>query len=86
MRKFLLANQLTLNLTAALAVGESLFNGDDAGLSTQCQVPGYWGTLAYWLDKALAFHNAGVINDANRQAILDVKTMLDRFANLEIRP
>lgn len=86
MRKFLLANQLTLNLTALLAAGESLFNGDDAGLAPQCQVPHYPGTLALWLDRALAYHLAGVIDESNRQDILDVKTMLDRFANLEIRP
>jgi hypothetical protein len=86
MRKFLLANQLTLNLTVLLASGESLFNGDDAGLSPQCVIPGYPGTLAYWLDQALMFHVADKINGGNRQAILDVKNMLDRFANMEIRP
>jgi hypothetical protein len=83
MRKFLLANQLTLNLTAAIAGGASLFNGDDAGLSPLCQVPGYPGSLGSWLDKALAFHLQG---GGNRNDILEVKTMLDYFANLEIRP
>jgi hypothetical protein len=83
MRKFLLANQLTLNLTAAIADGDSLFNGDDAGLSPLCQVPGLPGSLGYWLERALAFHYKG---GGNRNDILEVKTMLDYFANLNIRP
>jgi hypothetical protein len=81
--KFVLANQLTLNLTAAIAGGASLFNGDDAGLSLLCQGPGqpYPGTLGHWLDRGLA-----LIGGGNRNDILEAKTMLDYFANLEIRP
>jgi hypothetical protein len=79
--KFVLANELTLNLTAAIAGGASLFNGDDAGLSLQCQLPGTSKTLSYWLNEAY-----GLLGGGNRNYILKVKTALDDFANLEIRP
>ena len=79
--KFVLANELTLNLTAAIAGGASLFNGDDAGLSLQCQLPGNSKTLSYWLNEAY-----GLLGGGNRNYILEVKTALDDFANLEIRP
>ena len=86
MRKFLLANQLTLNLTAAIADGRNLFNGDDAGLSELCQVPGYTDSLGYWLGKALSLHQNPPNGNRNRDYILTVKTMLDRFANMNLRP
>jgi hypothetical protein len=79
MRRFLLANQLTLNLTHH----PELPNPDDAVLWYMCEVPGVEGNLGHWLDVAL-----GILADPggyDRDYILWVKTVLDRFANLDLR-
>lgn len=80
MRRFLLANQLTLNLTHA----PGLLNPDDATLWYMCEAPGVEGNLGSWLDEALAIHDAGGVG-YTRDHILWVKTVLDWFANLNLR-
>jgi hypothetical protein len=80
MRRFLLANQLTLNLTHA----PDLPNPDDASLWYMCEVPGVEGNLSDWLGEALAIHDADGAG-YTRDHILWVKTVLDWFANLNLR-
>ncbi len=79
MRRFLLANQLTLNLTQH----PELPNPSDGSLYYVCQVPGVEGNLGEWLDEALEIHAADGAGYA-RDWILWVKTVLDWFANLRI--
>jgi hypothetical protein len=88
MRRFLLANQLTLSLTQKAADNPDLFvpteDGRPATLFRACQVPGYEGNLGEWIDLALA-----ILADPasyTRDEILEVKTILDRFANLRLYP
>ncbi len=84
MRKFLLANQLTLNLTK----NPDLPNPDGAELYLACQLdehPEVVGNLGDWLDEALAIHNADGVGYI-RDWILEVKTVLDWFANMKFNP
>jgi hypothetical protein len=79
MRRFLLANQLTLNLTQL----NGLPNPDRASMFRVCMVPGMAENLGHWLDLALEIMaNPGGFT---RDEMLAVKTVLDRFANLELR-
>jgi hypothetical protein len=84
MERFLLANQLTLNLTKMLG----LPNPDGAELYPACeldQYPSVEGNLGVWLGTALAIHDeAG--SGYSRDFILTVKTVLDWFANMNFRP
>lgn len=84
MRRFLLANQLTLNLT----MYPDLPNPDHASLYPGCKVIKEGGEvldgdLGYWLGKALEIHYADGMG-FEREYILWVKTMLDWFANLNL--
>lgn len=75
MRRFLLANQLTLNLT----LHPELPNPDTAGLVRLCSIPGI-GTLGQAIDDALAIlANPGAFS---RDQILAVKNRLAAFAEL----
>jgi|GEM_PF-2871441 len=76
LRAMLLANQLTLNLTQH----PELPNPSGGSLFNACRVPGYSGNLGYWIAQALEIHaNPEAFT---REYILEVKTMLDKFANL----
>jgi hypothetical protein len=82
MQRFLLANQLTLNLTMML----DLPNPDGAELYLACQLdehPDVNENLGFWLDEALDIHEFG---SPDRDYILTVKTVLDWFANMNFRP
>ena len=87
MRRFLLANQLTLSLTQKAPDNPDLFvpieGGRPATLFNACQVPGVAGNLGEWLTEALAIHEANG-EGYTRDWILWVKTVLDWFANLRI--
>ncbi len=88
MRRFLLANQLTLSLTQKAANHPDLFvpteDGRPATLFRACRVPGYDGNLGQWIDLALAL--LADPGSYSRDEILEVKTILDRFANLRLYP
>lgn len=78
MERFLLANQLTLNLTQH----PELSNPSGGSMFFACQVPGYEGTLGSWLEKALDIHV--MPGEYLPEEILWVKSMLDYFANLKL--
>jgi hypothetical protein len=86
LRRFLLANQLTLSLTQKAADNPDLFvpyeGGRPVTLFYACQVPGVEGNLGEWIDLALDM----LANPANytRDEVLWAKTVLDWFANLTI--
>ena len=77
LRAFLLANQLTLNLTQL----PNLPNPSDGRLFGLCTVPGVPDDLAATLALALAIHNADGVG-FTREQILAVAMTLDAFANL----
>lgn len=79
MERFLLANQLTLNLTQH----PEYPNPSGGSMFFACQVPGYEGNLGDWLDEALKIHDVAGMGYLPEE-ILWVKTMLDYFANLYI--
>jgi hypothetical protein len=79
MQRFLLANQLTLNLTHH----PELPNPSDGSMYYACQLPGVAGNLGWWLDEALTIHNAGG-EGYTLDHILGVKNVLDWFANLNL--
>jgi hypothetical protein len=84
MRRFLLANQLTLNLTMQL----DMPNPDGAELYLACLLdehPEVNGNLGDWLSEALDIHKADG-EGYPRDRILKVKTVLDWFANMNFRP
>ena len=77
MRRFLLANQLTLNLTQ-----HSEFPNPSGGsLFLACRVDGQEGNLGTWIAQALEIHDADG-EGFTREFILLVKTVLDTFANM----
>jgi hypothetical protein len=86
MRRFLLANQLTLSLTQKAPLDSDLFvpveGGKPVTLFYACQVPGVPYNLGEWIDLALDILASP--EDYTRDEILQVKTVLDRFANLTI--
>lgn len=74
MRRFLLASQLTLNLS----LQPDLFNGDAVSLTLTCTAPGVEGTLGNWIDQALL-----ILADPEsfeRDYVLQVKDALEAFA------
>ena len=75
LRKFVLANQLTLNLT-----GTDLPNPDKAGLGASCAVG--TGDLGASLDAALAMLAANG-SGYSESEILAVKDVLDAIANMD---
>ena len=88
LRRFLLANQLTLSLTQKAAANPDLFvpieGGRPVTLFNACQLPGTSGNLGEWIDLAL-----DILADPGaytRDEILWVKTVLDDFANLRLIP
>jgi hypothetical protein len=83
MRRFLLANQLTLNLTMYPD-----WHNDGAELYRACRLcqhPEVDEDLEFWLSEALAIHDQDGV-DYTRDQILTVKTVLDWFANMNCRP
>jgi hypothetical protein len=86
MRRFLLANQLTLSLTQKAPANPDLFvpveGGQPVTLFYACQVPGVPGNLGEWIDRALAI--LADPDSYSREYILQVKDVLDKFANLMI--
>jgi hypothetical protein len=77
MRRFLLANQLTLNLTQR----PELPNPDDAGLVGLCSIEGI-GTLEDAIDQALDILEQCESECPDRADILDAKNHLAAFAEL----
>ena len=91
LEKFVLANQLTLNLTQLVAGDPGFPNTDSASLFGACMLLDNLdvGSLGDLLDLAIEYINAGQattdFNDdgfINDQDVLDLKTVLDQFANL----
>jgi hypothetical protein len=74
MRRFLLANQLTINLTLL----PELPNPDGGALDPSCTVPAVQGTLGEWIGQALA-----ILADPlafTRPYVLQVKDALEAFS------
>ena len=78
MRRFLLADQLTLNLTQH----PELPNPSGGSLYGVCQLPGQSGSVSYWISvgKAILSDPAAYARDY----ILQVKDMLAGFANMQL--
>lgn len=79
--KFVLANQLTMNLAAAIDGGDDLPNPDGAGLNGDCTILEYDGTLGDALAAALEMlENPEGLKKKDINALKDV---LDMFANAD---
>lgn len=77
LRRFILANQLTLNLTASDLAFQP---GEMYPICELYSYPDIPGNVGYWLDEALTIHASGGVG-YEREYILYVKTILDLFAN-----
>jgi len=77
MTKFLLATELTLNLT-----GSDYPKANTADLTEQCRISGYNpGDLGFWLARARDIYSVKGVGYSTGE-ILETKTVLDIFANL----
>jgi len=87
LRRFLLANQLTVNLTN-LSLRDAFFpNPDGAYMTLETSLEGGGITLGQCTHDAInAIVQAASLDpsDWDRDKILDVKDILDEFANMEV--
>ena len=87
LRRFLLANQLTVNLTNLSLRDASFPNPDGAYLTLETSLEGGVITLGQCIQDAInAIVQAASLDPADwdRDKILDVKDILDEFANMEV--